>query len=126
MKFYLTVLERIKVLNILMEAKSSYAMMKLVQQTIEKVGFDSAEIIYHKIEQCFDENGQPATRWSEETADEEAEIEIDDEIVKNITETLKRLDEQKQIGTEMTTLYEKFVVNLEKDELKKKLNELEK
>jgi hypothetical protein len=102
MKYNLSVLERVLLLNVL-PAEESFLTMKISKKLKEDLGFSEDEIKGNEIK--ITKEGQ--VTWKQGSPDKE--IEIGEKALDIIVGTLKKLNETKKITESHIGLYERFV-----------------
>jgi hypothetical protein len=109
MKFNLTLVQRLSLLNNLPE-KGTFITLKIVRKLRESLSLSEEEIKYYNIHQ----EGNNVT-WDNTKSDEVKEIEIGEKALDIIKDTLKKLDENKELSTKELDLYEMFVENTKEE-----------
>ena len=99
----LNVLERLKIIEIIQGLSGSFADLKIIQDTISKVGFSEEEIKKYQIK-TTDLN----TAWNSK-GKEDVEIEFGERACQIIIDELKKLNEAEKLTQHLFSVYEKFV-----------------
>jgi len=108
MKYKLTVVERIALLNIL-PFEGNVVTLKIIRDLQSNLSFSEEEMKRFKMKNIRRPDGSTFAVWDSDLAEETKEIEIGDVANDMIVEQLKALEARKKLRMEMLTLYEKFV-----------------
>jgi hypothetical protein len=113
----LTISERSNIFSLLPQ-KEDFTTLKLLRVAREALSFTNEEKVSLKVEVKDLGDGTVMTYWDEKVAEEIGELEIPLEQVVTIiiTEALEKLNRDKNLEERYFTLYEKFVVNKDKEE----------
>lgn len=113
MKQKLNIAERIALLNIL-PYEGNVVTLKIIRDLQNQLGFSEEEMKRFKMKNIRKPDGSTFAVWDSKY-DEKKEIEIGDAANTIVVEQLKLLEKGKKLRMEMLTLYEKFVVDEEKE-----------
>ena len=98
----LSIKERLMALGAL-PAEGDYSTLKILNQLRLSLSFSEKEVADWGIESDLEDN---RTTW---TTDEVVEIPIGEKVTDILVASLKKLNREKKLNTDMMTLYEKFI-----------------
>ena len=108
----LDIQERIVLLQVL-PAEGDFVTLKVLRDLRGVLSFSEEDLKKFKIKTITDSEGKSSVTWNIEAGAVGAEIEVGEKATEIVKEALVKLDEEKKLGQQHFSLYEKFVQDKE-------------